>query len=215
MPNPSIPIPTLQGRLVRIEPLSTQKHTRALWDAIGKPERHDLWRHIPTGPFSTVESFTAFIDAKSMAADARWFAIVSMATGEPQGVTALMREDKTHRVIEVGGIILGSDLQRTVGATEAQYLLARHVFETLKYRRYEWKCDNDNVASKRAAERLGFTFEGVFRQHMLVRGKNRDTAWFAMLDSEWLARKAAFEAWLAPENFDADGRQRQKLATSN
>lgn len=211
-----MPVPTtfepLQGRLVRLEPLSAKQHARDLWDAIGAPARHDLWRHIPTGPFSTFEAFSGFVDAKGTGADAQWLAIVAQDGGRPKGVLALMREDKTHRVIEVGGIILGPQLQRTAAATEAQYLLARYAFERLGYRRYEWKCDNENAASKRAAERLGFTFEGVFRQHMLVRGKNRDTAWFAMLDSEWPARKAAFEAWLDPANFDADGRQKTALA---
>jgi RimJ/RimL family protein N-acetyltransferase len=205
----------LEGRVVRVEPLSARLHARDLWEAIGQPKRHDLWRFIPTGPFPAPEAFAAFIDTKGSAADAKWFAIVSQASGKAVGVLALMREDKVHRVIEVGGIILAPELQRTIGATEAQYLLARHVFETLNYRRYEWKCDNGNAASKRAAERLGFTFEGVFRQHMLVKGKNRDTAWFSMLDSEWPLRKAAFEAWLDPKNFDDTGRQRNSLEASN
>ncbi len=123
-----------------------------------------------------------------------------------------MRIEPEHRVIEVGNILYTRALQRTRGATEAMYLLARHVFEELGYRRYEWKCDALNEASRRAALRLGFTFEGVFRQHMIVKGRNRDTAWFSMLDCEWPVRKAAFERWLDPSNFDADGRQRSKLS---
>ena len=117
------------------------------------------------------------------------------------------------RVIEVGHIVYSPALQRTPLATEAQYLLARYVFETLGYRRYEWKCNALNAASRRAALRFGFTFEGVFRQHMIVKGRNRDTAWFSMLDGEWPARKAAFERWLAPDNFDADGRQKVRALT--
>jgi RimJ/RimL family protein N-acetyltransferase len=126
-----------------------------------------------------------------------------------------MRIEPAHRVIEVGSILLTPRLQRTVGATEAMYLMARHVFEDLGYRRYEWKCNAQNEPSRRAAERLGFIFEGVFRQHMIVKGRNRDTAWFSMLDSEWPTRKAAFERWLDPSNFDAQGRQKTSLSELN
>jgi RimJ/RimL family protein N-acetyltransferase len=119
------------------------------------------------------------------------------------------------RVIEIGHIVYGTPLQRTPLATEAQYLLARYVFETLGNRRYEWKCNARNTASRNAALRFGFTFEGIFRQHMIVKGRNRDTAWYSMLDGEWPARKAAFERWLAPENFDADGRQKTSLSALN
>src|SRR5213078_2932483 len=120
-----------------------------------------------------------------------------------------------HRVIEVGGIVFSPDLRRKPGATEAMYLMTRHVFEDLGYRRYEWKCNALNAPSRRAAARYGFTFEGIFRQHMIVKGRSRDTAWYAMLDSEWPARKRAFEAWLAPDNFDGDGRQKTSLAALN
>src|SRR5258707_9384482 len=119
------------------------------------------------------------------------------------------------RVMEVGNIVYGPPLQRTPLATEVQYLLARHVFEALGYRRYEWKCNALNAPSRRAAARLGFSYEGLFRSHMIVKGRSRDTAWFSMLDAEWQARKAAFERWLAPENFDADGRQRESLSAFN
>jgi RimJ/RimL family protein N-acetyltransferase len=122
-----------------------------------------------------------------------------------------MRIEPAHRLIEVGNILYLPHLQRTVGATEAMYLLARYVFEDLQYRRYEWKCDALNAPSRRAALRLGFTFEGIFRQHMIVKGKNRDTAWFSMLDTEWPERKRAFEEWLSPTNFDPEGNQRKSL----
>jgi RimJ/RimL family protein N-acetyltransferase len=127
----------------------------------------------------------------------------------------LMEIRPAQRVIEVGNIFYGGDLQRTPLATEAQYLLARHVFETLGYRRYEWKCNALNAPSRRAALRFGFTFEGVFRQHMIVKGRSRDTAWYAMLDSEWPARKRVFERWLAPDNFDTAGRQKVSLSSLN
>ncbi|NBQ40823.1 MAG: N-acetyltransferase [Alphaproteobacteria bacterium] len=123
----------------------------------------------------------------------------------------LMRIDPTHRVIEVGNIMYGTPLQKTPGATEAQYLLMRYVFETLGYRRYEWKCNSLNAPSRKAAERFGFTFEGIFRQHMIVRGRNRDTAWYSILESEWTKQKNAFEAWLASNNFDSRGRQIKRL----
>ena len=125
-----------------------------------------------------------------------------------------MRIEPAHRVIEVGSILYTPALQQTTGATEAMYLMARHVFEDLGYRRYEWKCNALNQSSRRAALRLGFTFEGIFRQHMIVKGRSRDTAWFSMLDSEWPARKAAFERWLSPANFDREGRQREPLSSA-
>jgi RimJ/RimL family protein N-acetyltransferase len=133
------------------------------------------------------------------------------ADGRAVGILSLMEIRPAMRVIEVGNIVYSPALQRTPLATEAQYLIARYAIETLGYRRYEWKCNALNAASKRAAERFGFTYEGLFRQHMIVKGRSRDTAWFSILDSEWPARKAAFERWLAPENFDRDGRQKTKL----
>jgi RimJ/RimL family protein N-acetyltransferase len=137
---------------------------------------------------------------------------VDRATGRAVGYASYLRIEPAHRVIEVGSILYTPLLQRTRGATEAMYLMARYIFEELGYRRYEWKCDSRNEPSRRAAERLGFTFEGIFRQHMIVKGGNRDTAWYSMLDSEWGERKAAFERWLDPGNFDAAGRQRTGLA---
>jgi RimJ/RimL family protein N-acetyltransferase len=138
---------------------------------------------------------------------ARFFAIVPTATGTAAGYASYMRMDPANGVIEVGNVMFSPSLQRTPAATEAMYRMARHIFDDLGYRRYEWKCNALNLPSQRAAKRLGFTYEGTFRQHMIVKGRNRDTAWYAMLDGEWPARKAAFEAWLAEKNFDADGRQ--------
>ena len=147
--------------------------------------------------------------------DPLFFTILDRASHSPVGYASYMRIEPAHRSIEVGSILYTPDLQRTAGATEAMYLMVRHVFEDLGYRRYEWKCNALNAPSRRAALRLGFVFEGIFRQHMIIKGCNRDTAWYSMLDSEWPLRKANFEHWLSGENFDADGRQRQSLARMN
>ena len=163
-------------------------------------------------PFPDKAAFRAHIERKSASEDPLFFAIIDTASGKAVGYETLMRIDTAHRVIEVGNILYGTPLQRTPGATEAQYLLMRYVFETLGYRRYEWKCNALNAPSRSAAERFGFSFEGIFRQHMIVRGRNRDTAWYSILDHEWSVQKAAFEAWLQPDNFDTDGRQRRKLS---
>jgi RimJ/RimL family protein N-acetyltransferase len=204
----------LEGRLVVLEPLNPASHAEALWGAVRGPENDELWRYLFDGPFPDRPSFDAAIAKKASTEDPLFFAIVDRASGRAVGYASLMRIEPAHRCIEVGGILFAPPLQRTAGATEAMCLMARHVFEDLAYRRYEWKCDSLNAPSRAAALRLGFTFEGIFRQHMIVKGRNRDTAWFSMLDREWPARKAAFEEWLAPANFDADGRQKIALARS-
>jgi RimJ/RimL family protein N-acetyltransferase len=201
---------SLRGRTILVEKLS-QSHSRDLHAALHGPDCEALWRHLPTGPFPDEHAFATYVDARARASDPFSFAIVDMARARAVGVFSLMRIDAPNRVIETGGIIFSPALQKTFAATEAHYLLAKYVFETLRYRRYEWKCDDLNAPSKQAALRLGFTFEGVFRQHMIVKGRNRDTAWFSMLDGEWPARKAALEAWLDPANFDAAGKQKRAL----
>ena len=143
--------------------------------------------------------------------DPLFFTILENRQKEPVGLAAYLRITPIHRVIEVGHLLFGPALQKTPGATEAMYLMARHAFEDLGYRRYEWKCNALNTGSRTAAQRLGFAFEGIFRQHMMVKGQNRDTAWYSMLDSEWPDRKAELEAWLRPENFGNDGAQRHPL----
>jgi RimJ/RimL family protein N-acetyltransferase len=204
----------LQGRTVRLEPLAA-RHSQDLWTAIGAPSNDTLWTYIPVGPFADAAAFDGFIAEKCATADARWLAVIDTKTGLATGILALMRIDPPNRVIEVGGVVFSPSIQRSTASTEAQYLLARHVFESLGFRRYEWKCDNRNEPSKRAAARLGFNFEGVFRQHMIVKNRNRDTAWFSMLDTEWPARKAAFEIWLDASNFDELGRQKAALSALN
>ena len=196
---------TLRGQYVTLEPLNAERHSAALWRAV---EGHDeLWAWLPEGPFATVAEFRALVEKKQTAPGFVFLAIVPAATGQAAGWASLMRPDPANGVIEVGFILYSPALKRTREATEAMYLMMRHVFEDLGYRRYEWKCNALNEPSRRAALRLGFTFEGIFRQHMVVKGQNRDSAWFSMLDGEWPARKQAFEAWLAPGNFDEAGRQ--------
>jgi RimJ/RimL family protein N-acetyltransferase len=164
------------------------------------------------GPYHDRARFDANLEVKAKSTDPLFFAIVDNASGLAAGCASYLRIEPVHKVIEVGHILFTPVLQRTAGATEAMYLLARHVFEDLGYRRYEWKCNALNAPSRSAALRLGFRFEGIFRQHMIIKGENRDTAWFAMLDWEWPARKLAFERWLDPSNFDSEGHQRTPLA---
>jgi RimJ/RimL family protein N-acetyltransferase len=198
----------LAGRHGAVERLVAARHGAALWEEIAG---HDgLWTYMFSGPFADQPAFAAWLAAQEPLVDPCYFALVD-PSGRALGLASLMSIRPEMRVIEVGNILLGPGLQRTPLATEAQYLLARHAFETLGYRRYEWKCHALNAPSRRAALRFGFTFEGIFRGHMIVKGRNRDTAWFAMLEEEWPARRAAFERWLDPANFDAQGRQKQSL----
>jgi RimJ/RimL family protein N-acetyltransferase len=198
----------LVGRFGQLAKLDADCHSAALWEAV-KGYDH-IWTYMAYGPFADDAALSHWIHERAELTDPFSFAVLDR-TGHALGIAALMEIRPSMRVIEVGNILLSPALQRTPLATEIQYLLARHVFETLGYRRYEWKCNALNAASRRAALRLGFRFEGVFRQHMIVKGRNRDTAWFAMLDSEWPLRKPAFERWLAPDNFDDRGQQRASL----
>ncbi|MGD1016346.1 MAG: GNAT family protein [Roseiarcus sp.] len=202
---------TLRGRAVSLVPLDAETHADALFHGANGGDKDRLWTYLADGPYADAAVFKAAIAAKAQSADPLFFAVLDNASGLAVGYQTLMRIDATHRAIEVGNVLYTPALQRTIGATEAQYLLARYVFDELGYRRYEWKCDDLNAPSKRAAARLGFVFEGVFRQHMIVKGRSRDTAWFSMLDAEWPARRAAFERWLAPDNFDDAGRQKVSL----
>lgn len=203
---------TLKGRYGRLEKLRPD-HAAELWTVFAGHDR--VWTYISTdGPFADPSEFAGFIAKRAAAEDPYAYAII-----DPQdravGYFTLLRIVPVHRVIEVGHVLYSPTLQRTPLGTEAQYLLARYVFETLGYRRYEWKCDALNAASRRAALRYGFIYEGTFRQYMIAKGRNRDNAWFSMLDSEWPLRKRNFERWLSPENFDAQGVQRVSLAALN
>ena len=202
----------LPGRYVDVMPLDPAAHGDALFEGSGGPSNDGLWAYLFDGPFHDRPSFDRALERKAASEDPLFFSIVDHRSSRATGVAAFMRIEPPHRVIEVGSILYTKALQRTRGATEAMYLMARYVFEELAYRRYEWKCNALNAASRRAALRLGFIFEGVFRQHMIVKGRSRDTAWYSMIDVEWPARKAAFERWLSPDNFDRDGRQKTPLA---
>jgi RimJ/RimL family protein N-acetyltransferase len=198
----------IAGRFAALAPLDAGLHTDALWEQLAIPGSARLFDYLADEPFPDRDTLAAALAAKAASEDPLFFAI--LVDGRAAGWAAYLRIEPRHRAIEVGHILFTPALQRTRAATEAMYLMVRHVFEDLGYRRYEWKCDTRNLPSKRAAVRLGFTFEGIFRQHMIAKGQNRDTAWFSMLDSEWPARKAAFERWLDEDNF-LDGRQRQSL----
>jgi RimJ/RimL family protein N-acetyltransferase len=195
---------------VTLEPLNPEDHTGALWPAVRG--HGELWTWLAEGPFATQAELRQSIEQKRAATSTVFLAIVPAMTGKPAGWASYMRIEPAHGVVEVGNIMMSPSLQRTTAATEAMYLMASYVFETLGYRRYEWKCNALNLPSRRAALRYGFTFEGIFRQHMVIKDLSRDTAWFSMLDCEWPARKRAFEAWLDPANFNEKGQQRESLA---
>ncbi|MBV9701727.1 MAG: GNAT family N-acetyltransferase [Methylobacteriaceae bacterium] len=205
----------MTGRYCIVEPVDPARHAADLYAAYRLDEDGRNWTYLPYGPFNRFEDYRDWLVRDSAGDDPLRHVVIERGNGRAAGVASLMRIDPAAGVIEVGGINYAPPLQRTPAATEAMYLLMRRVFDELGYRRYEWKCNDLNAPSKHAAVRLGFSFEGVFRNHMIVKGRNRDTAWFAMLDSEWPQRKATFERWLAPENFDADGRQRLALSALN
>ena len=200
---------SLRGRTVSIEPLDAQRHAAPLWEAAGGHD--DLWTWMTDGPYTSQDAFRESLERKQAAQDAVFLAILPVEENQALGFASWMRIDTANGVAEVGNILLSPHLQRTTAATEAMFLMACYIFDTLGYRRYEWKCNAENAPSRRAALRLGFSFEGVFRQHMVVKGKNRDTAWFAMLDREWPDRKRALQCWLEAANFDENGRQIVRL----
>ncbi|THD47173.1 MAG: N-acetyltransferase [Bradyrhizobium sp.] len=206
---------TMTGRWVTLVPLDAERHSEVLFAASNGGDKDRLWTYLFDGPYADLAIFKAAMVEREKSLDPLFFAVIDNASGQPVGIQSFLRIEPAHRVIEVGSLLYTSAMQRTIGATEAQYLFAVYIFDTLGYRRYEWKCNALNAPSRRAALRLGFAFEGVFRQHMIIKGRNRDTAWYSMLDSEWPRRRAAFERWLSPENFDAAGRQRVSLASLN
>jgi RimJ/RimL family protein N-acetyltransferase len=203
----------LNGELVRLELVDPARHAEQLFTAShGADKDPHLWDHLAYGPFADQEEFIGWLEQRAASADPLFFAVVDIAARRAMGMSSFMRFVPEHGVIEIGHIWFAPALQRTRQATEAIFLLARNAFDVLGYRRLEWKCDALNEKSRRAAERFGFTFEGVFRQHMVVKDRNRDTAWFSITDGEWPLRRAAFEAWLSPDNFDQSGVQRESLA---
>jgi RimJ/RimL family protein N-acetyltransferase len=201
----------LEGRYVRLEPLDAGRHGRDLLASAQQPGADDRFRYLFEDAPADMAAFTAWLEKAEASPDPLFFAVIDKRTGRAEGRQALMRIDATHGVIEIGNILWGPAIARSRVTTEALYLFAKLAFDTLGYRRFEWKCNNLNEPSKKAAERFGFTYEGVFRQHMVAKGKNRDTAWFAMIDADWPRLKAGYESWLDPDNFDDAGQQKSKL----
>ena len=205
-----------EGRYARVEPLEPAIHAANLFAAShGDETRMRIWDYLPYGPFGSEAAFRDHLATQAAGEDPLFFAIRPHGSNRAEGVASLMSIEPEHRSIEIGHIWLGPDLQRTPAATEGLFLLIAHALDDLGYRRTEWKCNAANAASRAAARRLGFIHEGVFYQHRIVKGQNRDTAWFSILDHEWPALRAKFETWLDPANFDANGRQRQSLGDLN
>ena len=203
----------LQGRFGRLEPLDDGKHGESLWRAVEGADA--MWHYLPYGPFPDEAALRTWLKERAKLADPLYYAVIDGKSGRALGCVTLMRIDQQNGVIETGHIFFSPLLQKTPLATEAVFLQAKHVFDDLGYRRFEWKCDSANEPSRRAAKRFGFAFEGVFRQHLIVKGRNRDTAWFSIIDKEWPARKAAFERFLSPDNFDPQGKQKLSLSSLN
>ncbi|MDK4738456.1 GNAT family protein [Rhizobium sp. CNPSo 3464] len=202
---------TLEGRYVRLEPLDPARHGADLYASAQAPGAEDRFRYLFENAPADLAAFTPWLEKAASGTDPLFFATIDKRTGKAEGRQALMRIDPVHGVIEIGSILWGPAIARSRVTTETLYLFASYVFDTLGYRRFEWKCNNLNEPSKRAAERFGFTFEGIFRQHMVAKGTNRDTAWFAMIDADWPRLKAGYERWLSPENFDEAGQQKSRL----
>jgi RimJ/RimL family protein N-acetyltransferase len=210
-PRAQPPATAMQGRFCRIEPLDAARHAADLYQAHQQARDDSIWTYLNYGPFQDAGAFHAYVVQAAASTDPMHHAIVDLAAGKAIGSAALMRIDRANGVIEVGHVCYSPLLQRTPIATEAQYLFMRRVFDELGYRRLEWKCDSLNEPSRKAAARYGYTFEGVFRQAIVYKGRSRDSAWFSIVDGEWPALRQGYEAWLAPDNFDAEGRQRRTL----
>ncbi len=200
---------TREGRFARIEPLEAERHAEDLWGVL---EGHDrVWDYMAYGPFADFDAFEAWLETRQALADPLSFAVVDKANGRAKGILTLMEIRPAMGVIEIGHILFSPEMQKTPLSTEAVFLAAGYAFDDLGNRRLEWKCDDRNAPSKHAAVRFGFTPEGLFRKHMIIKGRNRDTAWFSMTDDEWPARREAFARWLSADNFDAEGRQHRSL----
>jgi RimJ/RimL family protein N-acetyltransferase len=210
-PRPAPPRTAMTGRTCRLEPLAAERHAADLFAAQAASPGGRMWTYMPDGPYSSEAEYRSWVEKAQTTEDPMHFAVVDATSGRALGTASFLRIDKPAGVIEVGWIAFPPALQRTVMSTEAMALMMARVFDELGYRRYEWKCNALNAPSRRTAERLGFTYEGTFRQATIVKGRNRDTAWYSILDREWPRARAAFQAWLDPSNFDADGRQRRRL----
>jgi RimJ/RimL family protein N-acetyltransferase len=204
------PREVMEGRFCLLEPLDIERHSAALFEANAEDADGRSWTYLPYGPFATLEEYQAWLREKCLGSDPLFFAIVDQRVQQPVGVASYLRIMPASGSIEVGHLHYSPRLQRSPASTEAMFLMMQRAFE-LGYRRYEWKCNALNAPSRAAAQRLGFSFEGIFRQAAVYKGRNRDTAWFAAIDSEWPALRAAFQTWLSPDNFDAAGKQRCRL----
>ncbi len=209
-PPPPPPREPMEGRYCRLEPIDVERHSAALFEANAADTEGRLWTYMAYGPFATLAEYRAWMAGKCLGDDPLFFAIIDKADGQPAGVASYLRITPTAGSIEVGHLLFAPRLQRKPAATEAMYLMMQRAFE-LGYRRYEWKCDALNAPSRAAAQRLGLSFEGIFRNATVYKGRSRDTAWYAAIDAEWPALRAAFEQWLDPRNFDASGQQRIRL----
>lgn len=203
---------TLHGRYCRLEPLDAARHAADLYRAHAQAPDQRGWTYMLMGPFDDLEGYRAYAQQAAQCNDPLHYAVIDLTSGQALGTLALMRIDAANGAIEMGTVMFSPALQRTPASTEAQYLLMRYAFDTLGYRRYEWKCDSLNAPSRQAALRLGFQFEGIFRQSGFYKGRSRDTAWFAIVRSDWPALRQALEQWLSPDNLPSDGTQRQSLA---
>ena len=212
LPRPRPERIAIEGRYARLEPLGAQ-HAADLYAACAGAENRSRFDYLFELPPAKLPDMEEWVGRASQSSDPLYFAVIDRASGRCEGRQALMRIAPEHGVIELGSIYWGPAIARKRVATEACYLHLQYAFDTLGYRRFEWKCNDRNAASKRAALRFGFTWEGTFRQHMVIKGANRDTAWFSIIDDEWPALRAAFEHWLAPGNFDGQGQQREALKT--
>lgn len=201
----------IEGRYCRLEPLNVASHSKSLFTANQEDSQGRSWTYLPYGPFDSLEAYRQWMEITCFGTDPLFFAIRDLGTDEVAGLASYLRITPASGSVEDGHLQFSPKLQRTVAATEAMYLMMRKAFD-LGYRRYEWKCDALNSPSRAAAQRLGLSFEGVFRQHTVVKGRNRDTAWYAAIDSEWPELQLAFSTWLSPENFDESGRQRTRLS---
>jgi RimJ/RimL family protein N-acetyltransferase len=210
-PRPRPTTDTLEGRWCRLERLDPKRHGDSLYEASAAPGAEDRFRYLFEKAPQSRADFDRWLVPAAESKDPLFYAVVDPSTGRAEGRQALMRITPEHGVIEIGSIVWGPQAARTRIATEALFLFAKHSFDDLGYRRFEWKCNAENLPSRRAAERFGFSFEGIFRQHMVIKGRNRDTAWYAMTDGDWPRIRAGMEGWLAPDNFEAEGRQRQRL----
>ncbi len=202
----------MEGRYTRIEPLSVADHAEDLFAAYSLDQKGILWTYMPVGPFPDLGSFKTWMESACKSNDPLFHAILDQATGKAVGFASYLRIDPPAGVIEVGFIAYSPLLQRSRVATEAMYLMMARVFDEMGYRRYEWKCDSLNAPSRQAAQRLGFTYDGLFEQATIYKGRNRDTAWFSILDRDWPQTRTAYLAWLDPANFDDNGEQRRRLA---